>query len=66
MGKGYRILVHQYQSNGYNIVMDVVSGAVHVVDQLCYDVIAGICKLKEDHSLGETADWPQSGPSESR
>ena len=31
--------------------MDVVSGAVHVVDQLCYDVIAGICKLKEEHIL---------------
>ena len=59
-GKGYRTLVHQYQSNGYNIVMDVVSGAVHVVDQLCYDVIAGICKLKEDHSMGKTADWTQS------
>ena len=44
-------MIHQYQSNGYNIVMDVVSGAVHVVDQLCYDVIAGICKLKEEHIL---------------
>ena len=33
-------MIHQYQSNGYNIVLDVNSGAVHVVDELCYDVIA--------------------------
>jgi SCIFF radical SAM maturase len=35
-------LIHQYQNNGYNIVLDVVSGAVHVVDELCYDVIAAL------------------------
>lgn len=33
-------MIHQYQSNGYNIVLDVNSGAVHVVDQITYDVIA--------------------------
>lgn len=33
-------VIHQYKSNGYNIVMDVDSGAVHVVDDLTYDVIA--------------------------
>lgn len=33
-------MVHQYKSNGYNIVLDVNSGAVHVVDDLAYDVIA--------------------------
>lgn len=32
-------LVHQYKNNGYNIVMDVNSGAVHVVDELAYDII---------------------------
>ncbi|MCR4717359.1 MAG: thioether cross-link-forming SCIFF peptide maturase [Lachnospiraceae bacterium] len=29
-------MIHQYQSNGYNIVMDVCSGAVHVVDDVTY------------------------------
>ena len=38
--KGDWILVHQYRNNGYNIVMDVNSGAVHVVDDVAYDVIA--------------------------
>ncbi len=33
-------MIHQYQSNGYNIVLDVNSGAVHVVDSITYDVIA--------------------------
>ena len=32
-------MVHQYKSNGYNIVLDVNSGCVHVVDDLAYDVI---------------------------
>ena len=33
-------MVHQYKNNGYNIVMDVCSGAVHIVDDITYDVIA--------------------------
>lgn len=32
-------MVHQYKNNGYHIVLDVNSGSVHVVDELCYDVI---------------------------
>lgn len=32
-------VVHQYKNNGYNIVLDVNSGAVHVVDDVMYDVI---------------------------
>ncbi len=33
-------MIHQYKNNGYNIVLDVNSGSVHVVDDLVYDVIA--------------------------
>lgn len=32
-------MVHQYKNNGYNIVLDVDSGSVHVVDELIYDMI---------------------------
>lgn len=32
-------MIHQYKNNGYNIVLDVNSGSVHVVDDLVYDVI---------------------------
>ena len=33
--------MHQYKLNGYNIVLDTCSGAVHVVDDVAYDIIAG-------------------------
>lgn len=33
-------MIHQYKSNGYNIVLDVNSGSVHVVDDLVYDILA--------------------------
>ena len=32
-------MIHQYKSNGYNIVMDVNSGSIHVVDDIVYDMI---------------------------
>lgn len=32
-------MVHQYRNNGYNIVLDVNSGAIHVVDDLTYRII---------------------------
>ena len=32
-------MVHQYKNNGYNILLDVNSGSVHVVDDLIYDMI---------------------------
>ena len=42
-------MVHQYQLNGYNIVLDTCSGSIHVVDEVAYDVIA----LFEDHTAEE-------------
>ena len=33
-------MIHQYKLNGYNIVIDVASGAVHSVDEVAYDAIA--------------------------
>lgn len=37
-------MIHQYRSNGYNIVLDVNSGSVHVVDDATYDLIPEIEK----------------------
>ncbi|MCD8150234.1 MAG: thioether cross-link-forming SCIFF peptide maturase, partial [Clostridiales bacterium] len=45
-------MIHQYKNNGYNIVLDVNSGAVHVVDDATYEIIA----LYEDHSKEEIVD----------
>ena len=42
-------MVHQFKNNGYDIVLDVNSGAIHVVDDVTYDVIS----LFEDHSKEE-------------
>ena len=36
--RGYTV-VHQYKNNGYNILLDVNSGAIHVVDDIVYDVV---------------------------
>ncbi|MFR7993086.1 MAG: thioether cross-link-forming SCIFF peptide maturase, partial [Lachnospiraceae bacterium] len=40
-------MIHQYKNNGYNIVLDVNSGSVHVVDEVAYDVIA-VCNQCTD------------------
>ena len=32
-------MIHKYQQNGYNIVLDVESGGVHVVDKLTYELL---------------------------
>ena len=42
-------MVHQYKLGGYNIVLDVFSGAVHAVDEVAYDAIA----LYEMHTKDE-------------
>ncbi|MBO5070899.1 MAG: thioether cross-link-forming SCIFF peptide maturase [Roseburia sp.] len=45
-------MVHQYKNNGYDIVLDVNSGAIHVVDDVTYDVIA----MYEGHTKEEIVD----------
>ena len=32
--------VHQYKNNGYNMILDVPSGSVHVADDVLYDAVA--------------------------
>ena len=46
-------MIHQYKSNGYNIVLDVNSGAVHVVDDVTYDVIELFEKLDAEAIISE-------------
>ena len=41
-------MIHQYKSNGYNIVLDVNSGSVHVVDDLVYDMIEVLDQAADD------------------
>ena len=32
-------MVHQYKNNGYNIILDVNSGSIHVVDDVVYEIV---------------------------
>ena len=32
-------MIHQYKNSGLNIVMDIESGSVHVVDDIVYDIV---------------------------
>ena len=51
-------MIHCYQSTGYSIVMDVNSGAVHVVDDLVYQLVPLLEPLvKEKKDKGEILDF---------
>lgn len=47
-------MIHCYKNNGYNIVLDVNSGSVHVVDDIVYDLIP-LCEapFREGKSVDE-------------
>ena len=55
-------MIHQYINNGYYIVMDVNSGSVHVVDELCYEVLGlldegkTVAQIQEELSGQYSAD----------
>ena len=47
-------LIHQYKNNGYNIVLDINSGSVHVVDDLVYDAVALLDKgMSKEEAAGK-------------
>lgn len=43
-------MIHQYRLNGFNIILDTFSGAVHCVDDLSYDVI-GLYQTKTKEEI---------------
>ena len=57
-------MIHQYKNNGYNIVMDIASGSVHVVDDVVYDAVAllepVIGEVMSPVQIPETARKPGS------
>ena len=42
----YYIMIHCYKLGGLNIVLDVYSGSVHLVDEVAYDII----EMYESHT----------------
>ncbi len=59
--------VHQFKNNGYNIVLDVCSGSVHVVDDLVYDLIALYEEQPEEEVIRILGGrYPAEGPEDIR
>ena len=46
-------MIHQYKQNGYNIVLDSLSGSVHAVDEVAYDII-GMFETTEKDEIVKT------------
>ena len=47
-------MIHQYKLHGFNIVLDIASGAIHVVDEVAYDMIALYEAHTREQVLSET------------
>lgn len=59
-------MIHQYQLNGYYIVLDVYSGSVHSVDALAYDIIALFEAHTEEEIVAEMLKKYADDPEVSR
>ena len=46
-------MIHQYKNNGYNMVLDVNSGSVHVVDDGTNDVLSLLDQGKQEEEIQE-------------
>ncbi len=49
-------MIHKYKLGGYNIVLDVCSGAIHVVDEVAYDIIDIFESKTKDEVISEISD----------
>ena len=43
-------MIHQYKLGGLNIVLDIYSGSVHLVDEVAYDMI-GMYETSDRESI---------------
>ena len=55
-------MIHCYQLGGYNIVLDICSGAVHAVDELAYDMIQQYEALDREELLQRMREKHTSVP----
>ena len=55
-------MIHQYKLLGYNIVLDVASGAVHVVDEVAYDLIEGFLNTEREALIERVYEKYKSNP----
>ncbi|MBR6050821.1 MAG: thioether cross-link-forming SCIFF peptide maturase [Clostridia bacterium] len=55
-------MIHQYKLGGYNIVLDVYSGSVHVVDEVAYDVIGMFESSNDDEIVAAILEKYKNSP----
>ena len=49
-------MIHQFKLGGFNIVLDVCSGAVHAVDDIAYDIIGIFEKEKKEKVISSISE----------
>ena len=49
-------MIHQYRMDGLNIVLDVCSGSVHLVDEAAYEMIALYPRFSREEVLRQMAE----------
>ena len=54
--KGLNRMIHKFENNGYYIVLDVHSGAVHVVDELAYTMLDDLDENMADNISADLMD----------
>ena len=57
-------MIHRFKNNGYNIVLDVNSGCVHVVDDIAYDAIGLMDEGCEDVVAAIADKYPEETKSD--
>lgn len=55
-------MIHQYQLGGYNVVLDVCSGSVHLVDAAAYDMIADYEHTPREALIAQIAEQYRDDP----
>ncbi len=55
-------MIHQFKLGGYNIVLDICSGAVHVVDEVAYDVIENFLSQSKDEIILSLTEKYKNNP----
>lgn len=44
-------LIHKFKQNGYNFLLDVNSGSIHVIDDIAYDVLDVYNKVSKEEAI---------------
>ena len=49
-------MIHQYKNSGLNIVMDIESGSVHIVDDIVYDIVHALDAMDSVSDFRKVSD----------